>query len=689
MSSRYLQPPASYYQGEGSAPPPPPSPVTRDYSGVPAAPSGYYNSRPPVPSSYDRHGGGERYGDHPDRYDRYGGGDRRDHYDRYGGGGGERPDRYDRYGGPRGDRYPPRRGFDDGSNMPLRDSTNTVWVGSLDTAIHTDEALYNAFGLYGRVMRIAKHPDRGYCFVHFRRIDEARTAVEELTKNRLLGPAVFNYGKMFEYTEEEMNMPYDPSQRGPPPPPPARPPREERGDREYELDRPPVRRARPERDPIEPTNVLWVGSLPHYITDDKLREVFEVFGPITTISRMERSNIAFVHFDTEEHCTMALTSMSGRLIENGVVLALNYGAPQRPRAPREVGDVAVDGIPSHEVPTNVVYLGQLPSNITDEDVDRLFAPYAGFISAKYVPSANIGFGHFDTIDNARAARVGLNNATMMGVGIRVNFGKNNHSMTMADRGNGAENQELSLDAMMRAPDGMNNAGALVLTNSGMPSGMSLVLPAMGVSGSALTSTSSVNHFEKDRVAPAVTLDIRLQSVLGSTYNGCGDKGLELSPSQVLAICSMVDRCVDARTTQQLDATLVLYCPLKAVHVFNVIAKRIHDYFNNDPHKKLLVLYAVTRVVLGAVTEYIPYSEAALNAFLSVLLVSSTNLSSSGMDRLTSMVESLQRHPFLDLKTKTQDSYKESFREQLEEVMNHAKAEQDVAALLVKKRRRRD
>ncbi|CCW68019.1 unnamed protein product, partial [Phytomonas sp. Hart1] len=501
---------------------------------------------------------------------------------------------------------------------------------------------------------------------------------------------------MFEYTEEEMSAPYDPREDEAYWSGKRAAPEEDAAGRGQDpaSPQPPMRRPRHERGQTEPTNVLWVGSLPPFVTDDKLREIFEVFGNITTITRMEKGGMAFVHFDTVEHCTMALQTMAGRLIEGGVALVLNYGHGQK-----RGNDVSISegGIPANETPTNVVYLGQLPTNITEVDIEVLFENFEGFINSKYVSSTSIGFGHFDSVENARAARVALNNATLKGVPIRVNFGKTNHNFTMADRRRVGEPAGLSdiegglnLDALMRPPGDLNAAsGALVLGGGGEGNGGALVLPAMGVNNGmgGPSTTAGGNLYNKERATPDMTLDVRLQTVLGTPYNGCGAKDLELSPSQIQAICSMIDACVDSKSEQRLDDTLVLYCPLKAVHVFNILAKRLHSYFGDDPHKKLLVLYSATRVLLGVVTDYILYNAAALNAYLMILLVSSEGQTKSGMDRLSTIIESLFHHGFIGKKTNAGAAYEDVFRGQLEDILSRAKAEQDLAGLVSTRRRK--
>lgn len=764
QAPRYLVPPGA----GGSVPEVPTLSPTAMGAPPPSARSHY----PPPPH---RHGGGYGgpyeggYQSQMRRDDYEGGGG---HYDnrRYGRGGGRGA--YNYRGGYRGgyERFyhQQERGRFHGAhrrdepqeNPPMREATNTVWVGSYDPAFHSPAMLCRAFWPFGRVMQIAVHDGKSYAFVHLRRTEEAKAAVEALLQSRELGPAIFNFSKHHDYTEEEMNLPHDPNvvedppleeppqrhyhqqqqQQYPSPPsqqyqPGSRRPREpeELETRDFRAARdgetpnpppqptsaqpPPQRRARGERDAKEPSNVLWLGNLVPFISNEKLVEIFEVFGPISNVSRLSRSNMAFLTYDTVEQCTMALETMKGRPIE-GVMLSMNYGHDAQNSG--EVGrdgdggsgapggsggnssghgnvPLTADGIPVNEVPTNIIYLGNLPSDADAQDIENLFLPFDGFIFSKYVEANNIGFGHFDSIETARVARAGLINATVKGSPIRVSFGKQNHSFTMADRRRigepaagltgGGLGGEFNLDAMMRGPGGQldGSSGALVAGAYGTASG-ALSLPAMGAGVGAVGGANG-NVYAKVRPPPEMTLDSRLQSLLASTYNSCGANGLEISPSQVQAVCLMVDNCVGESSYETLREALLLYSPLRSVHVFNVVAKRMKE-FADDPHKRLLVLYATTHVVLSANTEYVRFTEAVLNAFLMVLLVASEGQTSSGMDRLTSIIESLQQLPFIEKKSSAGKEYEEEFRTQLEDIANRAKAEQDLRSL-VNRRRRRD
>eukprot|EP00796_Vickermania_ingenoplastis_P005861 gene5861-4183_t len=590
----------------------------------------------------------------------------------------------------RGRRDRGSRGDDRRGSAP----TNTVWAGNLDPSQYNEEMLRQIFAEFGVVMRIAPHFDHSYCFVHFRRVEEAVNAVNTLRERGVLGATRFNYGKMYEYTDEEMQDGYTP-------PDPSRfmrvsgassAPPSGSSPAPYGQDRPggpPPRRGREEANQKEPTNVLWVGSLPEFISDERLTDIFSPCGTVKFVSRMERGNMAFVHFETVEECTLALETMRGKPVDQNVVLALNYGHAQRPKDPVPAGEESVIG--PHETPTNVVYLGQIPPNATDADIDNLFEPFPGFINAKYVSSAGIGFGHFDSVETARTARIALHNAIVCGVPIRVNFGKSNHSFTMADKGNNSGSSRL--DDLMRAPPGMMGPdGTLIAFDPNGPSNSfnALTLPAMGSTGNDYEGSGGGGGtgLMRERAPPELSLRARLQSVMGSTYNGCGAQGAELPPSVIQSVCIMVDRCEDEATSAQLDETLLLYLPVKAVHLFNVVTKRVREFYAGDPIRKLWVLFSITRAMLRA-AQASPgaLTSAALNAYLMVLLVCSEGQSREGVDRLITIMDSLERHAFLQHWCNVTEEYKESFRTQLKEIRAGAEGVHDLTSLLSRRRRR--
>ncbi|CBH11752.1 RNA-binding protein, putative [Trypanosoma brucei gambiense DAL972] len=572
-----------------------------------------------------------------------------------------------------------------------REPTNTVWVGNLDVQRHSDDFLRQEFREFGRVVRIAKVPDKSYCFVHFRYVEEARNAVETLSARGSLGGARFSYGKMFDYSQDEGGMQQDGGMSNQGMRPPRRPREEERHEHEE-------RRRRPRRDeePMEPTNVLWIGDLPPTITNEELNENFKVFGTILNISRLDCKNMAFIHFENIESCTQALDLMRDQLI-CGARVALNYGRAQRNPVSQTSG-LSPDGIPLSETPTNVIFVGQFATDVTEEDIEALFEPFEGFINSKFIHSSCIAFGHFDTVDHARAARVALNNTLLKGAPARISFGKTNHTLTMADRmrrGRPAplvDGVEVIPETVAGAPargslDGVS--GALVAgpgLSGASENGAVVMIPAMGAAVTATSPPQAHASFTRERPAPDMTLDARLQSLLGATYNSCGEAEKSLSPSVIQTICDLIDDCVDEGSEKRLDDAIFLYTPLNSAHVFGILAKRMQSFFNDDPHKKLYIAYAATRVLLAAKTDYVFFTKAAMNAYLMVLFVTSQGQTPDGMEQLVAIIESVRRHPFIE-KQRLDAEYTEIFRGQLEEILGRAKEEQDLTSLITKKRRR--
>ncbi|ORC90961.1 RNA-binding protein [Trypanosoma theileri] len=576
----------------------------------------------------------------------------------------------------------------------VRQPTNTVWVGNLDPYEHTEEVLRQEFREFGKVIRIAKVPEQSYCFVHFRHVEEARNAVETLSARGTLGRARFNYGKMFEYSQDEMDVPHENNNHRPP-----------RRGREEERQENEERRRRPRREEerMEPTNVLWIGDLPPTVSSEELNENFKVFGNITTISRLDNRNMAFIHFENVESCTQALDLMRGQTI-GGARVVLNYGRAQRSPAVGEGGG-NTDGIPPNETPTNVVYLGQFASDVTEEDIEELFEPFEGFINCKFIQSSGIAFGHFDTIDHARDARIALNNALLKGAPVRISFGKSNHTMTMADRMRRGRHIPLGADTANTAASvgGMGGAisplpagstlastGGALVAGPGIAStadnGAMVALPAMGVMVGTAAVPQAPTYFTRERPVPEMTLEARLQSLLGSTYNCCGEAEKSLSPSVIQTICDLIDDCVDEESEKRLDEAIFLYTPLNAAHVFGILAKRMYDYFNDDPYKKLYILYAATRVLLGAKTDYLFFTKASINAYLMTLFVASEGQTPAGNDMITSIIENVRRHTFIE-RQKLDADFIEIFREQLDEILKRVKVDQDLVSLLSKKRRK--
>jgi hypothetical protein len=581
-------------------------------------------------------------------------------------------------------------------------------------------------------MRVARVEGKPFLFVHFRVVDEAKRAVATLTENGALGRAKFNYGKQYEYTPAEMEAPWDPND----PEDSAwrasnetmyhgKRPREEgsgyssfnhpAGGPSFREDRPggfgerrgsgfnPPPRGRD--GPMDaPSNILWIGSLPPTLGDEEVKENFRSFGNIIHFARLPDRNMAFMHFETVEQCTNALEMMRGQSV-SGHVLTLNYGKPQRNNessdAPSGSGPYGSFGGGGSEPVTNVVYIGLISPTATHEEVDKLFEPLEGFISAKYLSQSGMAFGHFDTLEHSIAAKEALQTATLGGAPCRVTFGKSNHTLTMADKvarrppmssfhhhGSSTGGNEFGGGGL----DPLSSGVVLHSTANRMDDMAGMLIPAMGgpASAGANPAASIPKYFTRDRAPPAAaagpSLDSLVMAVLGTPYNQLGERERLLKPSILETLCRAIDNCVDAATEQELDGVMSLYVPLHAAHVFGVTARRLKEFYAADAHKKLLVTYAATRVLLGTKTSTLTFSRASINAFVVLLGVVAENLDSDSLSMLTRIIDKLKRTAFFTLQ-RLDDAFVATVIVQLGEVMERAQLDQDLGQLV--KRRRKE
>ncbi|CUG06634.1 Hypothetical protein, putative [Bodo saltans] len=602
----------------------------------------------------------------------------------YGGGGGGAP------GG-----YQPRV-------YETREATNTVWVGNLEPH-HTDELLRYEFAPFGRVMRIARVEGKNFLFVHYRQKEEAQTAVQTLSQNGALGRARFNYGKQFDYNPEDLDLPWDPSQphqffggteRRP------RDPQDDgfRGGNSGGYENRGERPKRSRDDEAVPSNVLWAANIPPTLTTEELRQNFESFGAITSVSRIAERNMAFIHFSSVEECRHALDVMRGQPI-GGAVLVLNYGRPQRTND--NVGGGASGGDSAanlmNEFATNVVYLGNIASNVSHDEVDRIFDQFNGFINAKYISGNGIAFGHFDTVENARSCRVALIGQLLGGAPFRVNFGKANHTMTMADRRPGGAAGSGSHGGVDLSTIDPFNASALfaLTTTTPTPNDFSvgaLTIPAMGSGGSsgalALTvgGTAVPKFFTRDRPVPTISVETRILALNAATYFNCGEHEKNLRPNVVQDICDDIDKCVDSATEAKLDTEISYFAPLNASHCFAIAAKRLKEHFNDDRHKKLYVLYACSRVLFGTRTTQLAFSKHSMWSFLLLLTIVAADQDTAGLDQVRIIVDRLKTASSFYIANNFEDAFVQEFQEQLDAVIQRATADQEMAQFAKRRRK---
>lgn len=599
--NQYMAPPPSHHGGGGGGsigfggeetnsaynrPPPPPH---QQYQQPPRQ---YGNSAAPAYQQSPHQGGGGQQQQH------YGGSAPPQHYHNQQQGGG-----FYQQGG---------------SGGGLRAATNTVWLGGPGANNLMDGHLFRVFGDFGKVMRVSRLKDKNVIFVHFRTTDEAQEAVRklQLDPSPLEGNDVrLNYGKMFEYTPEEMAAPYDPAVDN---------------SKEARLG---MRRDRDDfggnnfgggqrGGRFEPTNVLYIGDVPNSVTTEEIKNHLASF-PVREVSRNEFKGVVFVHFDTTEQCTHCLDVMRDAPL-GGFRVKMNYGTARPALPPREDGGAPGganrsfqhdDGAVNldREQPTNVVFLGALPMSTSLDEIEELFRRFTGYMNCKYLQDKALCFGHFDSVENAIACRLALQGCLVQGQPVRVNFGKTNHNLPVGNNGGFSD-----------LLDDRSHNNQLTLHNGGSSDAPLNLLPTQ----SAAEMAASVQaYLRQARPAPTAnnpnsipSMQDRIRTLMAMTYNSCGEVDKALSPAAVQNLCAVVDSVVDEETARAIDTTVEPFLPSQGTHVAATIARRLKSNFDDDNNKKLLVLYATMRAFFKADTSVVYLSKACIDMILVVVAV---------------------------------------------------------------------
>lgn len=536
-----------------------------------------------------------------------------------------------------------------------RDPTNTVWLGFIEPWA-TDDLLRREFSQYGKVLRTSRLADKGIVFVHYLTVEEAQRAVDIVNHTGSLGNTKVGYGKMFHYDQDELDRMarFDDM-------------RDQRGSRpDFEAPQmpgadggvPQMPGAGPRRGggEQEPTNVLWLGEVPNTIMESELRRAFAPYGNIVNISRAEQRGMAFVHFEDEPSCTNALRSMRGQPVA-GAVFKYGYGKPQGP--PRNGGGEAHregGGDPfANDRPVNVVWLGMIPPSATQADVEALFVGSEGFIDAQYFSDKSIAFAHYDTVEQAVAVRQRLhNNASINGVQVRVGYGKTNHTR-------GAAAPPPAVDPManlpmfdsngvpiMYAPPELNREdNQVTLFTEG---GQLTALPDEG--GAHGGTTVLPSYATRQREAPQVSVDHRLNALVSSSYFRCNVPQPHLLQPAVVDVIDAVDRTVDEASAERLYTQLNRFSAREYLpHLGALLAKRVKEHWHSDAHKRLLVLYAMARIVHES-----GQPKLALDSFVLLVGACAAGQDAAAIDHVRAVIASVKRYLDPDVDRELADAF---------------------------------
>ncbi|KAI5796534.1 hypothetical protein EDC01DRAFT_651647 [Geopyxis carbonaria] len=182
----------------------------------------------------------------------------------------------------------------------------------------------------------------------------------------------------------------------------------------------PARRAERSGFPTTPTNVIYVGNFRYDTTEASLRERFEEFGKIEGVrlaADPERDGLSrgygWIEFESITAAAEAVEKMHSAPFE-GRPLSVQY-VSHKLNTVRE------------NPPSSVLFIGNLPFNLTDEDLDELFKDVKGCIDVRIAVDKRTGqprgFAHadFKDIESCVAAKTQLTGTQIYGRMIRTDF----------------------------------------------------------------------------------------------------------------------------------------------------------------------------------------------------------------------------------------------------------------------------
>ncbi|KAE9620437.1 hypothetical protein Lal_00019198 [Lupinus albus] len=255
--------------------------------------------------------------------------------------------------------------------------SNNLWVGNLAPSV-TDSDLMDLFAQYGALDSVTSYSSRSYAFVFFKRVEDAKSA-----KNNLQGFALRGNYLKIEFAR-----------------------------------------------PAKPCKQLWVGGISTAVTREELEAEFCKFGKVEEFKFFRDRNTACVEFFNLDDATQAMKMMNGKrmggdhlrvdflrsntlkkdqMLDYGQFQGKSFGPTDSYTGQkRPLNSQLPMGRKGDSQPSNVLWVGYPPDVQIDEQMLHNAMILFGEIERiKSFPSRNNSFVEFRSVDEARRAKEGL------------------------------------------------------------------------------------------------------------------------------------------------------------------------------------------------------------------------------------------------------------------------------------------
>lgn len=256
-----------------------------------------------------------------------------------------------------------------------------IFIKNLDKTID-NKAMYDTFSAFGNILSCKVVQDenggsKGYGFVHFETEEAANKAIEKVNGMLLNGKKVF-VGRFVSRKEREKEL----------------------GEKAKLF-----------------TNV-YVKNLPEDFNDDKLYDLFEPYGHITSHKVMFKDDgksrgFGFVAFEDPESAERAVEELNGKELSDGKPLYVGRAqkkAERQQELRRKFEQLKVERLSRYQGVN--LYVKNLDDSIDDERLRKEFAPFGNITSAKVMTedgrSKGFGFVCFSSPEEATKAVTEMN-----------------------------------------------------------------------------------------------------------------------------------------------------------------------------------------------------------------------------------------------------------------------------------------
>lgn len=281
----------------------------------------------------------------------------------------------------------------------------TLYVGNLDASITEDLilALFSQMGPVNGCKIIHDSCNDPYCFVEYVDHQAAATALLTMNKRQCMG------------RELKVNWATSPGNTGP-------------------------------KQDTSKHHHIFVGDLSPEIETQQLREAFSPFGEISDCrvvrdpQTLKSKGYGFVSFVKKADAENAITTMNGQWLGSRAIRT-NWATRKPPttRGATEAGpglnssvrQLSFDEVYQQSSPTNcTVYCGGIMAGLTDEIIQKTFAPFGPIQEIRVFKDKGYAFIKFATKEAATNAIVAIHNQDVLGQTVKCSWGKESGDPSM-------------------------------------------------------------------------------------------------------------------------------------------------------------------------------------------------------------------------------------------------------------------